>query len=84
MDSHSPGLLDSQSSRSYQRQCIIGNPHHAVVVGGIHGDGTPEQTTVTIYNPWPPNQGAVEQKAFLDFDSDFGLGAGANTQIVSA
>lgn len=62
----------------------VGNPYHAVVVGGIHGDGTPEQTTLTIYNPWPPNQGVVEQKAFLDFDSDFGLGAGSDAQIVSA
>lgn len=63
----------------------VGNPYHAVVVGGIHGDGTPEQTILTIYDPWPPNQGAVdEQKAFLDFDSDFSLGAGADAQIVSA
>lgn len=59
-----------------------GNPYHAVVVAGIHGDGTLEQTTVTVYNPWPPNQGAVETIGFLDFDSDFGLGAGADAQIV--
>jgi ABC-type bacteriocin/lantibiotic exporter with double-glycine peptidase domain len=60
-----------------------GAPYHAVVVVGINGDGTPEGTTVTLNNPWPPGVGAVENKSFIDFDSDFGLGAGADAQNVS-
>jgi len=30
---------------------------HAVVIGGISGDGTPSGTELTIYDPWPPNIG---------------------------
>jgi hypothetical protein len=60
----------------------VGAPAHAVVVVGLHGDGTPENTHVTINNPWPPNEGAVQEKAFLDFDNEFGLAARANAMIV--
>jgi hypothetical protein len=60
----------------------VGAPYHAVVVVGINGDGTPEGTTVTVNNPWPPNSGAVETKSFTAFDTEFGLGAGASAQIV--
>src|SRR5262249_13557914 len=35
----------------------VGAPYHAVVLGGVRGDGTPEGTEVTIYNPWPPRVG---------------------------
>ncbi|GAA3393297.1 papain-like cysteine protease family protein [Cryptosporangium minutisporangium] len=62
----------------------IGAPYHAVVLGGIRGDGTAEGTRVTLYNPWPPGVGVIESKSFLDFDSDFGLGAGAGAAIVHA
>lgn len=62
----------------------IGAPYHAVVAAGMHGDTTPGGTQVTVYNPWPPNQGAIEYKSFLDFDNEFGLGAGAGTMIVHA
>jgi len=60
----------------------VGAPYHAVVLAGIQGDGTPEGSRVTVYNPWPPKQGAIEYKTFLDFDSEFGLGAGAGAAIV--
>jgi hypothetical protein len=62
----------------------IGAPYHAVVVAGMHGDATPGGTRVTVYNPWPPNQGAIEYKTFLDFDNEFGLGAGAMAMVVHA
>jgi hypothetical protein len=60
----------------------VGAPYHAVVLAGIDGDGTPDGTSVTVYNPWPPQQGAIEYQSFLDFDSEFGLGAGAGAAIV--
>jgi hypothetical protein len=28
---------------------------HAIVIGGIAGDGTAKGTTLTIYDPWPPS-----------------------------
>ena len=62
----------------------IGAPYHAVVLAGIHGDGTPEGTSVTVYNPWPPGVGAIETKSFLDFENEFGLGAGAGAAMVHA
>ena len=62
----------------------VGAPYHAVVVAGMYGTGSPDATEVWIYNPWPPNQGAIEYKTFMDFDTEFGLGAGANAAIVHA
>jgi hypothetical protein len=62
----------------------IGAPYHAVVLSGIHGDGTPEGTYVTVYNPWPPGVGAIETKWFTDFENEFGLGAGAGAAMVHA
>jgi ABC-type bacteriocin/lantibiotic exporter with double-glycine peptidase domain len=60
----------------------VGNPNHSVVVVGIDGDGTPEGTTVTLNNPWPPNKGVVETKPFADFESDFELAPSPTAQIV--
>lgn len=60
----------------------VGAPYHAVVVIGIMGDGTPENTWVLVNNPWPPNSGVVEYKLFSDFDYEYGLGAGAYAQLV--
>jgi len=62
----------------------VGAPYHAVVVAGMYGSGSPDATEVWIYNLWPPNQGAIEYKTFMDFDTEFGLGAGANAAIVHA
>jgi len=62
----------------------IGAPYHAVVVTGVEGDGTPEGTTILVNNPWPPNSGAQERKAYTDFENEFELGAGAGAQMVSA
>jgi hypothetical protein len=64
----------------------VGNPTHAIVVKGISGDLTPENTQVSINNPWdvntafsddeidfvPPNNGLEETKSFPDFAADFG------------
>lgn len=60
----------------------VGAPYHAVVLGSVSGDGTPDGTYVTIYNPWPPGVGVVENKTFFDFDQEFGLGAGAGAAMV--
>jgi hypothetical protein len=48
----------------------------------MHRDSTPSGIQVTVYNPWPPNQGAIEFKTFLDFDNEFGLGAGTLPESV--
>jgi ABC-type bacteriocin/lantibiotic exporter with double-glycine peptidase domain len=60
----------------------IGAPTHAVVVTGMQGDGTPENTTVVINNPAPANAGGAQQKSFLDFENEFELGVRANAMIV--
>ena len=62
----------------------VGAPYHAVVLGGMHGTGSPDATEVTIYNPWRPNVGAIQYRTFRDFDNGFGLGAGAGAAIVHA
>ena len=40
---------------------------HAVVIGGIWGDGTPAGTTMRIYDPWPPGHGRVYDVNLQDF-----------------
>jgi hypothetical protein len=65
---------------------IEGDPSHAVVVQGIHGDLTPEGTTIDILNPWdvktnfdadplvfnPANNGLAQNKQpFNDFARSF-------------
>jgi len=37
---------------------------HAVVLGGVAGDGTPQGTLLTIYDPWPPNVGRKYQMSY--------------------
>ena len=32
---------------------------HTIVIGGIKGNGTPEGTELTIYDPWPPKIGRI-------------------------
>lgn len=60
----------------------VGAPYHAVVVAGVEGDGTWENSHVTVYNPWPPGSGAVQQVPFSQFENDFELGAGARAAIL--
>ncbi len=36
-----------------------GSPGHMRVVAGIRGDGTPQATTLRIYDPWPPMRGTI-------------------------
>lgn len=62
-----------------------GAPSHAVVLAGMHGDGTPDATEVTINNPWPPRTGAIQYRTFMDFFDSFGGAAaavGGNVQIL--
>ena len=40
---------------------------HAVVYGGIHGDGAPDGTLIVIYDPWPPGTGAVRAEIYGDW-----------------
>ena len=60
----------------------VGNPAHAVVVTGIQGDGSPESAIVNINNPSPPSIGMMQEKHFLDFESEFELGVRASAMIV--
>ncbi len=40
---------------------------HAVVYGGICGNGTAEGTMIQIYDPWPPNQGKIHFELYDDW-----------------
>lgn len=60
----------------------VGNPNHVVIIVGVNGDGTAEGTSITLNNPWPPENGTVETKPFTDFETDFELATGPKTQIV--
>ena len=60
----------------------VGAPYHAVVVAGIEGDGSVDGTQVIVYNPWPPNSGAIENPTFAAFERDFELGAGSKAAIL--
>lgn len=44
---------------------------HAVVIGGIISDGTPRGTTLTIYDPWPPNVGKKYSVNYLQLMTTF-------------
>jgi hypothetical protein len=44
---------------------------HAVVIGGVRGDGTDAGTELTIYDPWPPNQGRVYRVNFQALMNQF-------------
>lgn len=60
-----------------------GAPYHAVVLAGLNGGGSWDDTMATIYNPWPPGSGAIERKPFAEFAQEYELGAGSMAQIVS-
>ena len=53
----------------------INNNPHVVVVSGIHGDGTPDGTILTIQDPWekgmltfrPTNVGSTYQVSYREF-----------------
>jgi hypothetical protein len=48
---------------------------HAIVVGGMIGDGTPSGTSLTIYDPWPPGiPHGSRNVLYRDFMSDFPSG----------
>ncbi|MCZ2155479.1 MAG: peptidoglycan-binding protein [Bryobacterales bacterium] len=44
-----------------------GSSGHMRVVAGIRGDGTGDGTTLRIYDPWPPNRGAVYSEIYGPF-----------------
>ena len=44
---------------------------HAVVIGGIEGDGTDGGTQLTIYDPWPPNIGRVYRITYKNLMNQF-------------
>jgi hypothetical protein len=54
-----------------------------VVLAGLNGGGSWDDTEATIYNPWPPGSGNIERKPFAEFAQEYELGAGAMAQIVS-
>ena len=61
----------------------VGAPYHAVVLAGLNGGGSWDDTEATIYNPWPPGSGAIERKPFMEFANEYELGAGSMAQIVT-
>jgi len=44
-----------------------GSSGHMRIVAGIRGDGTPEGTTIRVYDPWPPNRGDISSKIYSTF-----------------
>jgi hypothetical protein len=44
---------------------------HAVVIARIVGDGSLRNTFITIYDPWPPNQGSIWTTSFEQFYVNF-------------
>ena len=44
---------------------------HAVVISGVRSDGTPRGTILTIYDPWPPNKGAIYSVDYLSLVTNF-------------
>jgi hypothetical protein len=44
-----------------------GSPGHMRVIAGIRGDGTLDGTTLRIYDPWPPNRGAIYSRIYGPF-----------------
>ena len=37
---------------------------HAYVIAAMKGDGTPGETYITIYDPWPPGVGQIRRVAY--------------------
>lgn len=44
-----------------------GSSGHMRVIAGIRGDSTPEGTTIRLYDPWPPNRGAISSRIYSGF-----------------
>ena len=44
---------------------------HAVVIGGIRGDGTAGSTELTIFDPWPPKRGHTYHVDYQTFMNRF-------------
>lgn len=44
---------------------------HAIVIGGVRGDGSDAGTELTIYDPWPPGRGRVYHVSYKNFMSQF-------------
>jgi ABC-type bacteriocin/lantibiotic exporter with double-glycine peptidase domain len=60
---------------------VDGVPSHAVVLNGVHGDGTESGTKFVVTDPWNGEQ----EKTITELDTDFGGAAGAvgeNFQIM--
>lgn len=44
---------------------------HAIVIGGMNGDGTAGGTTLTVYDPWPPTVGRIYNVTYDQLLSNF-------------
>jgi Papain-like cysteine protease AvrRpt2 len=44
---------------------------HAIVIGGIEGDGTDGGTQLKIYDPWPPNVGRIYNISYKNLMNQF-------------
>ncbi len=64
-----------------------GTPEHSVVIKGMFGLGTAENTLVALCNPTPTGQGILEYKTFMELTHEFGIGIygrATNAAIVCA
>jgi len=46
---------------------------HAVLIAGMRSDGTPDTTTLTIYDPWPVGVGRIVQANYQTLMSTYPL-----------
>lgn len=57
---------------------------HARVIAGVKGDGSPEGTILTIYDPWPVNSGSVYEETYAQFIVKYNQLSSRSTGILIA
>jgi hypothetical protein len=62
----------------------ISDPEQAVVLAKMNGDGSAENTEITVYDPTPMNSGVVETRTLQDFNEEFRLEERNDIAVVHA
>jgi hypothetical protein len=62
----------------------ISDPEESVVLAKMSGDGSPEQTEITLYDPMPMNSGVVETRTLQDFNEEYRLEDRTDVAVVHA
>lgn len=65
-----PGLVDLLRKGPVMMMGYVPSGH-AVVLGGIVSDGTANGTTLSVYDPWPPNIGSNYSVNYLQMMTRF-------------